>query len=273
MPDLFQSIDTRGVATLTLNRPARHNAFDDGLAAQLTMALRSLAAAGDVRLVVMRAAGPSFSAGADIGWLERMSHAPFDENLADANALAELMHCLDRLPKPTVAVVHGAAYGGGVGLAVCCDIALATESASFSLSEAKLGIIPAVIGPYVTRAIGARQARRLMLTAETVSAVRARARARSRSRARGRGGCIAREISRRFVALRPGSAGASKSLCRLVRRSPHRRAPGARVGAPSCRVARTRRRGAKDCAPLSKSAGLIGAGQGANGDVSQAPHR
>jgi len=174
MPDLFQSIDTRGVATLTLNRPARHNAFDDGLAAQLTMALRSLAAAGDVRLVVMRAAGPSFSAGADIGWLERMSHAPFDENLADANALAELMHCLDRLPKPTVAVVHGAAYGGGVGLAVCCDIALATESASFSLSEAKLGIIPAVIGPYVTRAIGARQARRLMLTAETVSAVRAR---------------------------------------------------------------------------------------------------
>jgi len=174
MTDLLQSIDARGVATLTLNRPERHNAFDDLLVAEATTALRVLEATEAVRIVVIRGAGSSFCAGGDIDWLERMSRAPFEENFADANALAELMLCLDRLSKPTVAFVHGAAYGGGVGLAVCCDIAVATERASFCLSEARLGLIPAAIGPFVIRAIGARQARRLMLTGEPVSAARAR---------------------------------------------------------------------------------------------------
>ncbi len=172
--DLLESIDERGVATLTLNRPERHNAFDGNLVAHLTDALRGLDARGDVRIVLIRGNGQSFSAGADVDWLKRMSAASFDENLADARALAELMHRLDRLSKPTIAFVHGAAYGGGVGLAACCDIVIATERASFCLSEAKLGIIPAAIGPFVIRAIGARQARRFILTAEVIFAQAAR---------------------------------------------------------------------------------------------------
>ena len=140
--DLLESIDERGVATLTLNRPERHNAFDGELVAHLTGALRGLDTQADVRVVVIRGDGPSFSAGADVDWMKRMAAASFDENLADASALAELMHRLDRLSKPTVAYVHGAAYGGGVGLAACCDIAIATERASFCLSEAKLGSFP-----------------------------------------------------------------------------------------------------------------------------------
>jgi len=172
--DLLESIDERGLATLTLNRPERHNAFDGELVAHLSDALRRLDAQEDVRIVLIRGEGHSFSAGADVDWLKRMSAASFDENLADANALAELMHRLDRLSKPTIAFVHGAAYGGGVGLAACCDIVIATERASFCLSEAKLGIIPAVIGPFVIRAIGARQARRYFLTAEVIFAQAAR---------------------------------------------------------------------------------------------------
>jgi methylglutaconyl-CoA hydratase len=172
--DLLESIDERGVATLTLNRPERHNAFDGELVAHLTDALRELDTRSDVRVVVIRGNGPSFSAGADVEWLKRMAAASFDENLADAAALAELMLGLDRLSKPTIAFVHGAAYGGGVGLAACCDIVIATERASFCLSEAKLGIIPAVIGPHLIRAIGARQTRRYALTAEVIVARTAR---------------------------------------------------------------------------------------------------
>jgi methylglutaconyl-CoA hydratase len=168
--DLLESIDERGVATLTLNRPERHNAFDGDLVTHLTAALRRLDAQGDIRVVIIRGNGHSFSAGADVDWLKRMAAASFDENLADASALAGLMHGLDLLSKPTIAFVHGAAYGGGVGLAACCDIVIATERASFCLSEAKLGIIPAVIGPFVVRAIGARRARRYALTAEVIFA-------------------------------------------------------------------------------------------------------
>ncbi len=174
MTDLLLSADTRGVATLTLNRPERHNAFDDAIVARLTMNLRKLAEDDAIRVLVIRGAGRSFSAGGDIEWMRRMSGVSFEENLKDARALAEMMGLLDSFPKPTVAFVHGAAYGGGLGLVACCDIAIATERATFCMSEARLGIIPAVIGPFVIRAIGARQARRLMLTAETVSAARAR---------------------------------------------------------------------------------------------------
>lgn len=174
MSDLLQSIDARGVATLTLNRPERHNAFDDALVAELTETLRGLNERGDVRIVMICGSGRSFSAGGDIGWLKRMAAATHEENLADAEALARLMLTLDGLTKPTIAYVHGAAYGGGVGLAACCDIVIATERASFCLSEAKLGIIPAAIGPFVLRAIGARHARRFVLTAEVISAQLAR---------------------------------------------------------------------------------------------------
>jgi methylglutaconyl-CoA hydratase len=172
--DLLESIDERGVATLTLNRPERHNAFDGELVAHLTYALRRLDMQADVRVVIIRGNGASFSAGADIEWLKRMALASFEENFADAMALAELMLGLDRLSKPTIAFVHGAAYGGGVGLAACCDIVIATERASFCLSEARLGIIPAVIGPFVIRAIGARRTRRYALTAEVIFARAAR---------------------------------------------------------------------------------------------------
>jgi methylglutaconyl-CoA hydratase len=174
MTDLLLSTDARGVATLTLNRPERHNAFDEAIVARLTGALRKLAEDDAIRVLVIRGAGRSFSAGGDIEWMRRMSGASFEDNLNDARALAEMMGLLDNFPKPTIAFVHGAAYGGGVGIVACCDIAIATERATFCLSEARLGIIPAIIGPFVIRAIGARQARRLMLTAETISAARAR---------------------------------------------------------------------------------------------------
>lgn len=163
-----------GIGTVVMDRPDRHNAFDEHVIADLTAAFAMLGADDAVRAVVLRGAGKSFSAGADLDWMRRM--AAYDEaaNLDDARALAALMRTIDTLPKPTVALVHGAAYGGGVGLVACCDIALATEAASFSLSEVKLGLIPAVISPYVVRAIGARAARRYFLTAERFDAVEAR---------------------------------------------------------------------------------------------------
>ncbi|WP_342235467.1 enoyl-CoA hydratase-related protein [Inquilinus sp. OTU3971] len=163
-----------GVGTVVMDRPDRHNAFDEHVIAELTAAFAKLGADDAVRAVVLRGVGKSFSAGADLDWMRRM--AAYDEaaNLADARALAALMRTIDTLPKPTLALVHGPAYGGGVGLVACCDIAIATEAAAFSLSEARLGLIPAVISPYVVRAIGARAARRYFLTAERFDAVEAR---------------------------------------------------------------------------------------------------
>jgi methylglutaconyl-CoA hydratase len=169
---VLQRIDA-GVGRLTLNRPEVHNAFDDALIAQLTAALLSLEADRRVRAVVLAAAGKSFSAGADLAWMQRMAGYSEAENLADARALAGLMSTLDRLAKPTVALVQGAAFGGGVGLVACCDIAIASEAASFSLSEVKLGLIPAVISPYVVAAMGPGAARRFILTAERFSAPQA----------------------------------------------------------------------------------------------------
>ncbi len=162
-----------GVATLTLARPEKHNAFDDALIAELTTALESAVADEAVRVVVLAAEGKSFSAGADLGWMKRMAGYGEAENLADARALANLMRVLNDLPKPTVARVQGAAYGGGVGLVACCDIAVAASSAKFCLSEAKLGLIPSVISPYVVAAMGARAARRYFLTSEVFDAEQA----------------------------------------------------------------------------------------------------
>lgn len=167
---LLTHIDEQGVATLTMNRPEVHNAFDDSLIAALIATLKELEANPAVRVLVLAAAGKSYSAGADLGWMRRMADYGREENLSDAEELAELMRRLDRFSKPTVALVQGAAYGGGVGLVACCDTVIASSRASFCLSEVKLGLIPAVISPYVVAAIGARAARRYFLSAERFGA-------------------------------------------------------------------------------------------------------
>jgi methylglutaconyl-CoA hydratase len=167
---ILTAVSEDGVASVTLNRAEVHNAFNDAIIADLTGTLRRLGDDDKVQAVVLRAEGKSFSAGADLGWMQRMANYGHAENLADAGALAELMRVLNFLPKPTVARVQGAAFGGGVGLVACCDIAIASDAASFSLSEVRLGLIPAVISPYVVAAIGERAARRYFLTAERFGA-------------------------------------------------------------------------------------------------------
>ena len=167
-------LDERGVATVTLNRPEKHNAFDDTIIAELTRIFKLIGMDNNVRVMVLQAEGKSFCAGADLNWMKRMAQYSYEENLADANALAEMLHTLHSLPKPTIARVQGAAFGGAVGLVACCDIAIGTKLSKFCLSEVKLGLIPATISPYVIDAIGARVARRYFMTAEVFSARRAR---------------------------------------------------------------------------------------------------
>ncbi|MBN6151099.1 enoyl-CoA hydratase/isomerase family protein [Xanthomonas sp. AmX2] len=161
------------VLTLRLNRPEVHNAFDAALIARLTAALEEVGADPKVKVVVLAGAGGSFSAGADLQWMRSMATASEQENLDDALALARLLRTLDELPKPTVARVHGASFGGAVGLIACCDIAIASTDARFGLSESRLGLLPAVISPYVIAAIGARQARRWFASAEAFDAATA----------------------------------------------------------------------------------------------------
>ena len=161
------------VARLRLNRPELHNAFDAVLIAALTGALEAIARDEEIRVVVLEGEGASFSAGADLNWMRAMASASEAENHDDALALARLMRSLNELPKPTIAKVHGAAYGGGVGLVACCDIAIGAHDARFGLTESKLGLLPAVISPYVIAAIGSRQARRWFASAETFDAAEA----------------------------------------------------------------------------------------------------
>ncbi len=174
MNDSLQLHRDGPVARLRLNRPELHNAFDATLIATLTSCLQALAEDASVRVVVLEGAGASFSAGADLHWMRGMAAASESVNREDALALARLMRLLDILPKPTIARVHGAAFGGGVGLIACCDIAIGASVAKFGLTESKLGLLPAVISPYVIAAIGARQARRWFATAEMFDAVEAR---------------------------------------------------------------------------------------------------
>ncbi|MDZ5448872.1 enoyl-CoA hydratase-related protein [Labrys sp. ZIDIC5] len=157
------------VAILTLDRPEVLNAFDEGLIAELTRAFSEAGTDAGVRAVLLRAEGKAFSAGADLAWMRRAADASPEDNLADARQLAELMRVVDTCPKPTLARVQGAAFGGAVGLVACCDIAIAVPQARFSFSEVRLGLIPGAISPYVVRAIGQRAARRLFLTAERFS--------------------------------------------------------------------------------------------------------
>lgn len=162
------------IARLRLNRPEVHNAFDAMSIAALTGALESVAKDEGIRVVVLEGEGASFSAGADLNWMRGMAGASEEANRDDALALARLMRTLDELSKPTIARVHGAAFGGGVGLVACCDIAIGTPDAKFGLTESRLGLLPAVISPYVIAAIGARQARRWFATAEIFDADEAR---------------------------------------------------------------------------------------------------
>jgi methylglutaconyl-CoA hydratase len=172
--DMLQTDVKDGVATIRMNRPDVHNAFDDALIGALTVELRRLDELPQARAVVLAANGKSFSAGADLNWMRRMAKYSREENIRDAMALAGLMRTLDGMKKPTIARVQGAAFGGGVGLVACCDIAIASTDAAFSLSEVRLGLIPSVISPYVIAAIGERQARRYFLTAERFDAMEAR---------------------------------------------------------------------------------------------------
>jgi methylglutaconyl-CoA hydratase len=158
------------VATVWLNRPDVHNAFDDALIAELTAELQRLDAAREAKVVVLAAEGKSFSAGADLNWMKRMAQYSEEENLRDARGLANLMRTLHGVTKPTIARVQGAAFGGGVGLVACCDIAVASKEALFCLSEVRLGMIPSVISPYVIAAMGQRAAQRYFLTAERFDA-------------------------------------------------------------------------------------------------------
>ncbi|TFH69203.1 enoyl-CoA hydratase/isomerase family protein [Gammaproteobacteria bacterium LSUCC0057] len=174
MSDKLQlQVDARGVATVTLDNPEQHNAFDDQLIAALKECFDRLAADSAVRVVVLAATGKSFSAGADLGYMQKMAGYSHADNQRDAEQLAAMLAALNNLPMPTIAAVQGAAFGGAVGLVSCCDMAVASERASFCLSEVKLGLIPATISPYVLRAIGERAARRYFTTAERFSAATA----------------------------------------------------------------------------------------------------
>lgn len=162
--------DERGICTVTLNRPEKRNAFDDKIIVDLTRTFHEISTDSQTRVVVLRGAGDHFSAGADLAWMKRMVELSYEENVQDAEALRNLMESLFSCPKPTIAVAQGAVVGGAVGLVACCDLVVAHESAFFKFSEVLIGLTPAVISPYVVRAIGERAARRYFTTGETFSA-------------------------------------------------------------------------------------------------------
>lgn len=166
-------VDRYGVATVTLNNPDKHNAFDDLIIEALRHLFIKISASQDIRVVILASNGKSFSAGADLNWMKRMAEYDFEQNLTDANALAQMLHALNFMPQTTIAKVQGAAFGGAVGLASCCDIVIASDKASFCLSEVKLGLIPATISPYVVAAIGQKASRRFFQTAERFFAEKA----------------------------------------------------------------------------------------------------
>lgn len=162
------------VARVTLNRPQLHNAFDEALIQGLADTFAALGEDTTVRVVLLTGAGKSFSAGADLNWMKRAAGYDEERNRADARTLELMLRTIDECPKPVVALVNGAAIGGGVGLIAACDIAIAAEGAQFATSEVRLGIVPAVIAPFVVRAIGPREARRWFLTAERFGVEEAR---------------------------------------------------------------------------------------------------
>lgn len=173
MHTLICSTDKRGVLTLCMNRPEVHNAFDADMIQELTAALKAVDQDDAIRMIVITAKGSCFSAGADLNWMRSLVKASQDENERDALRLADLMRTLNYLSKPTIARINGAAFGGGVGLIAACDITVAVDNARFGLTEARLGLVPAVISPYVIRRIGETHARRYFLSAERFDSQRA----------------------------------------------------------------------------------------------------
>lgn len=167
--------DTGHVATVTLNRPDVRNAFNEEVIAELTQVFADLSARTDLRCIVLAANGPAFCAGADLNWMRAMAGYDWDQNHADAQKLAGMLHTLDRCPLPIVGRVQGDCYAGGMGLAAICDVLVASDNVTFCLSEARLGLLPATIAPYVVRAMGTQAARRYFTTAERFSAAQAHA--------------------------------------------------------------------------------------------------
>lgn len=174
MYEALEIVFDKSVASIWMNRPQVHNAFDQTLIAELTHACAALDADPEVRVVVLAGRGKSFSAGADLNWMKAAAQASMEENLEDARRLASMLRALSEMQKPTIARVQGAALGGGMGLASACDMCVASTTAVFATTEVRLGLIPAAISPYVIRAIGERQAYRYFQTAERISAARAR---------------------------------------------------------------------------------------------------
>jgi len=167
---LHIAVDARGVARVTMTRPEVFNAFNEQMIGELDQAFERLTADPKVRVIVLAGAGKAFSAGADIQWMQRAAQSSQEWNLQDARRFAAMLYRIQSCPKPTVARVQGVALGGGVGLTAACDIAVASQDARFAVSEARFGILPAVIGPYVVNAVGSRQARRLALTGSRIPA-------------------------------------------------------------------------------------------------------
>lgn len=168
-PHILYTLD-KDTVTITMNRPEVHNAFNEQVIADMTAAFERAGAEKNARAVILRGNGKSFSAGGDLSWMRRMADYNFQQNVEDAMGLGKLLKTINFLPKPTMALVQGNAFGGGVGLTACCDIAIAEEGTQFCLSEVKIGIIPSIIAPYVIAAIGERQARRYFMTAERFDA-------------------------------------------------------------------------------------------------------
>ena len=167
---VLTEVNRRGVATITINRQERHNAFDDHLISRLTECFSECAKDKDIRVVVVTGSGKSFSSGADLEWMRSMANYTRRENRADAKKLGDMMATLAALPQPTIARVNGAAFGGGIGLICCCDLAIASIRANFAFTEVRLGLAPAVISPYVIAAIGIRQCQRYFQTGEIIDA-------------------------------------------------------------------------------------------------------
>lgn len=216
-------IELRGrVGVLTLSRPERHNAFDELLIADLTEGVRELEADPETRVLLLAATGGSFCAGADLEWMRRASGLSPEDGYADARRLTTLLAVLDRCEKPTVARVQGAAYGGGVGLLAACDVVVAVEAARFALSEVRLGLIPAVIGPYVVAAIGERAARRYFLTGEQLSAREAHRLGLVSELVTDEGSLDARvqEVVEALLQCGPAAIGEAKALLRSLRGRP-----------------------------------------------------
>jgi methylglutaconyl-CoA hydratase len=224
------------VARLILNRPERHNAFDEALIEELTQAIDEAENDPSVRVLVLAANGKSFSAGADLDWMRRMAAYSEEENLADANRLALLLQRLNFIPKPTVAAVQGAALGGGVGLVAACDIAIGAAQAVFGLTEVRIGLIPATIGPYVVQAIGERAARRYFLTGERFDAATARELGLLHEVAEDLEAAVARHVEALLLGG-PEALAATKKLIRRVGRGPIN---AAMIEDTAARIARAR---------------------------------